>query len=103
MVLGGDKEMNDQLERLKEKRLKVLEAIKPICEAYGIDDYDYEIETYGQREVLRIYDTFIGCSCNSIFAVKQELTGYIFLSMWKERSLGAFGTQTKNEIKRYWI
>ena len=95
--------MSDQLERLKEKRLEVLEAIKPICEAYGIDDYDYEIDSYGQREVLRIGDTHIGCSCNSILAVKQELTGYIFIAMWKNRSLGAFSPQTKKVIKRYWI
>ena len=95
--------MSDQLEHLKEKRLEVLESIKPICEAYGIDDYDYEVNSHGQREVLRIYDTKIGCSCNSIHAVKQELTGYIFISMWKDRSLGAFSPQTKKEIKRYWI
>ena len=95
--------MSDQLERLKEKRLEVLEAIKPICEAYGIDDYDYEINSQGRRETLRIGNRRIGCSCNSIFAVKQELTGYIFISMWKNRSLGAFSPQTKKVIKRYWI
>lgn len=93
----------NELERLKEKRLEILEAIKPICEAYGIDDYDYEIDSYGQREVLRIGDTHIGCSGNSIHAVKQELTGYIFISMWKDRNLGAFSLQVKKMIKRYWI
>ncbi|GEM04116.1 hypothetical protein HMI01_11040 [Halolactibacillus miurensis] len=91
--------MNEQLEHLKQKRLEVLEAIKPICEAYGIDDYDYEINPQGQREILRIGNTRIGCSYNSIFAVKQELTGYIFISMWKGRSLGAFSPQTKKSLK----
>lgn len=95
--------MTDNIEYLQEKRLKVLDAIKPICEAYGIVDYDYEVDSHGQREVLRIYDTKIGCSCNSILAVKQELTGYIFIMMWKGRSLGAFAPQTKKEIKTYWM
>jgi hypothetical protein len=91
------------IEYLEEKRLKVLEEIKPICDAYGITDYDYEVRTAGQTETLRIRDTKIGCSSNSIFAIKQELTGYIFLAMWRERSLGYFDKQTKNVIKRYWL
>lgn len=95
--------MTDNINYLQEKRLEVLDAIKPICEAYGIDDYDYEVSNVGQKETLRIYSTRIGCSFNSVFAVKQELTGYIFISMWKGRSLGAFSTQTKNKIKTYWL
>lgn len=88
---------------LKTKRLEVLEAIKPICEAYGITDYDYEIKDTGQTETLRIHHTRIGCSANSVHAIKQELTGYIFLMMWRRRSLGHFETQVKNVIRTYWI
>lgn len=88
---------------LQEKRLEVLKEIEPICTAYGITDYDYEIAETGQTETLRIGKTKIRCSCNSIFATKQELTGYLFLLLWKERSLGTFETQTKNVIKRYWV
>lgn len=93
----------EDIKYLKKKRFEVLEAIKPICEAYGISDYDYEIKEKGQTETLRIYDTKIGCSANSIYAVKQELTGYIFLMMWRGRGLGYFDTQAKNYIRRYWI
>lgn len=85
------------------KRKEVLEAIKPICEAYGIEDYDYIVSEKAPREILRIYDTKIGCSDNPIFAIKQKLTGWIFINMWKGRGLGCFDTQTKNVIKRYWI
>lgn len=88
---------------LESKRLSVLEAIKPICDAYEITDYDYEVKPEGQTEILRIYDTKIGCSCNSISAVIQELTGYIFIQQWRQRSLGAFENQTKAVIKRYWL
>lgn len=89
---------------LAEKRLEVLAEIKPICEAFGIKEYDYEVDIEARTERLRIYDTKIGCSCNSISAVKNELIGYIFLNTWcRDRSLGAFGPQTKNVIKRYWI
>jgi len=81
----------------------VLDRIKPLCNAVGIDDYDYIINRDGQSETLRIYDTKIGCSSNSISAVIQELIGYIFLRNWRDRSLGNFETQTKNVIKRYWL
>ena len=91
------------MEYLEGKRLKVLEEIKPICDAYGITDYDYEVKPTGQREILRVNDTRIGCSFNSVFAIKQELTGYIFLAMWRDRGLGAFDKQTKNVIRRYWV
>ena len=89
---------------LEEKRLEVLEKIKPICEAFNITDYDYEISTEGQREVLRIYNTRIGCSSNSMSAIEDELIGWIFVNTFvKNRGLGAFKYQTLSYIKRYWI
>ena len=92
------------LEYLSNKRLEVLEVIKPICKAFNITDYDYEVKETGQREILRIGDIKIGCSCNSISAVVDELIGYIFITRWcRNRSLGTFSTQTKNVIKGYWI
>ena len=87
---------------LIKKRTEVLEKIKPICEAFGIEGYDYEIDD--GRETLRINNTGIGCSCNSISAVVDELIGYIFINTFcKNRSLGAFEKQVKNRIKEYWI
>lgn len=91
------------MEYLEIKRLEVLEAIKPICEAFNIKDYDYLIKSAGQREILRIGAVNIGCSGNSISAVIQELVGYIFIMVWRGRGLGTFDTQTKNVIRRYWI
>ncbi len=88
---------------LNQKRVIILDTIKPICEAYGITNYDYEIKETGQSEILVINGTRIGCSSNSINAVIQELTGYIFLMKWRDRYLGAFETQTCNVIRRYWI
>ena len=93
-----------KLEYLQSKRLEVLEAIKPICEAFNIKDYDYELQETGQRETLRIGEIRIGCSCNSTSAIINELIGYIFITIWcRGRSLGAFDTQSKNIIRRYWI
>ena len=88
---------------LEAKRIEVLEAIKPICEAFKINDYDYEVKDSGQRETLRIGNTRIGCSCNSISAVIDELVGYIFIMRWRDRNLGAFSVQTTNVIKKWWI
>ncbi len=91
----------EEREYLIGKRLEVLEKIKPICDAFGITDYDYEIKD--NRERLRIYDTRIGCSSNSISAIIDELVGYIFVCRFRERYLGAFKKQTFNKIKEYWV
>lgn len=89
-------------EYLEQKRIEILEKIKPICEAFKITDYDYHVEKGIER--LRIYETYIGCSLNSIDAVIDELVGYIFVKRWtRNRHLGAFQTQILNVIKRYWI
>lgn len=89
---------------LNDKRIEVLETIAPICEAFNIKDYDYIVKESGQREILRIGEIKIGCTSNSISAVVDELIGYIFITRWcRNRSLGAFKTQVKNQIMRYWI
>lgn len=92
------------IEYLKQKRIEVLEAIKPICEAFKIKDYDYIIQETGQTETLRIYDTKIGCSFNSVEAIIEELIGWIFVEIYcKERYIGAFRTQTLSAIKKDWL
>jgi len=84
-----------------DKRDKVLKAISPIMEAFDIKDYDYEVNNI--KETLRIYNTRIGCTANSIDAIIDEIIGYIFINRWcRYRSLGTFSTQAKNAIKRYW-
>ncbi len=95
--------MARDMEYLQSKRLEVLEIIKPMCEVFGIKKYDYVVSETGQSEKLVIYDTEIGCSSNSISAIVQELVGWIFITRWRDRYLGAFQTQTTNVIKRYWI
>ena len=92
----------ENTEYLQKKREEALERIKPICEAFNINDYDYEIEA--GREQLRIYDTRIGCSLNSLSAIRDELIGWIFVNTFcKNRSLGAFEKQTLNMIKQHWF
>lgn len=92
------------MEQLNKKRIEVLSAIEPIMKAFGITDYDYIVRDKGQRETLRIYDTKIGCSYNSVSAVVDEVIGYIFVKVYcKNRSIGAFKAQTLSRIKEYWI
>lgn len=86
------------------KRKEVLEEIKPYCEVFGIKNYDYFVNTKTSGEVLKLNDTYIGCTGNSMSAVIDEFIGYIIINRYcKNRSLGAFRTQTMNEIKSYWI
>lgn len=95
---------NKKIKQLQEKRQEVLEAIKPIMEAFKISDYDYEIKETGQTETLLINGQRIGGSSNSISAVIDEVIGYIFVKIYsRNRYIGAFRTQTLNIIKQYWI
>ena len=93
----------ERYNQLVEKREEVLEAIKPICEVFNLN-YDYLISTEGQTETLVLNETKIGCSCNSVEAVIDEILGYLFVTRWyHNRCLGAFETQSKNVIRRYWL
>lgn len=90
-----------------EKVKKVDEAIAPICKVFGITDYGYEVTERPSGEIselLVLNGQKIGCTCNSVSAVVDELLGYIFITRYcRNRSLGAFEKQTKNCIMRYWI
>lgn len=89
---------------LNEKREKALARVKPICDVFGIKDYDYEIDMVKGSEWLVVSGQKIGCSGNSETAIVDELIGYIFIKRWcRNRSLGAFSKQSQNVIKRYWI
>ena len=61
----------------EKKRETVLETIKPICEAFEITDYDYEIKDNGQLEMLWVEGTGIDCTRNSIAATVRTLVNYI--------------------------
>lgn len=84
----------------KEKRETVLETIKPICEAFGITDYDYIFND--EQERLIVEGTIIGCASNSIGATVRELIVFIFVQYGSDK-LGAVKTQTLNQLKRCWI
>lgn len=95
--------MGNRLEELEIKRLEVLTAIKPICEAFNLE-YDYIVKEEGQTETLVLNGQKIGCSCNSISAIINEIIGYIFVKIYcKDNWIGHFRTQTLNVIKQYWL
>ena len=85
-------------EYLESKRLKVLERIKPMCEVFGIGNYDYVIAE-GSNEYLELEGITIDCTSNSIEITVQELVGFIFIHYW-DRSLDESALR---KIKRYWI
>lgn len=90
-------------EYMKNKREKVLEVIKPICEAFDIHNYDYEVARGYPPERLVVEGQRIRCESNSIGAVVMELIGYIFVNTYaKNRSLGAFEKETLDVLKRHW-
>ena len=95
-----EEEKREKIKYLKEKRLEVLEKIKPICEVFNIE-FDYVIGKYGDfSETLILNGQNIGCSMNSISAVKEEVIGYIFVNYygrwWYHKP------QTLKHIKQYW-
>lgn len=95
--------MGNRLEELETKRLEVLKAIKPICEAFDLE-YDYLVKTDGRTETLVLNGQKIGCSFNSIQATIDEVIGYVFVKIYcKDRWIGHFKIQTLNVIKQYWV
>lgn len=82
------------------KREEILKTIKPMCDAFGITNYDYIVGADSYSETLKLDDTLINCSCDSIEAVINELIRYIVIT--RDIYLGAFDTQTKHYIKSHW-
>ena len=87
----------------EEKRVEVLTAITPICEAFGIKDFDYYIiKNYKER--LRLNNVIVCCTDNSIDAIIDEIIGYLLVKRYcHNRTLGAFEKQTLNVVKKYWV
>lgn len=67
---------------LKEKRMKVLNTVVPVLKPFGITEVDYEVNLETYQETLVIDNVKIGCTCNSIEAILQEVTGYLFIKTW---------------------
>lgn len=94
----------EKFKHYTDKKASVLRKIEPICSAYGISNFDYIIDLATDNEKLVIEGTAIGCCGNSVSAVVDELTAYIFVTRYcKNRSLGAFEKQTLKHIKSYWL
>ena len=91
----------EEMKYLQEKRLEILKAIKPICDAFGIKDYDYIVKETGIAETLRIYDTYIGCTFDSEFAVVNELIQFLVIN--RNIYLGRFAPQTSRTLSRNWL
>ena len=84
------------------KRLTVLETIKPICEAFGITDYDYIIDMPNGKERLIVEGQIIGCMCNSIGATVNELIIYIFIKSGAIDRICYFKEAVRNRLKCNW-
>ena len=89
------------------KRKKVLEVIKPIMEAFEIEDYDYICTE--SRERLCIEGTEIMCGMNSIGATVNMLIGYLFLNYYMENhTFGKIGrcnvdAVIENTLTQYYV
>lgn len=94
--------MSERIEYLKEKRKEVLKEIKQICEAFNLE-YDYIVKEEGQTETLVLNGQKIGCSMNSIYAIKNEIIGYIFATIYCHDVWWYHKPQTLKHIKKYWI
>lgn len=81
------------------KKEEVLKELGDIAKILNIE-LDYVVDD--KREYLVCDDTKI-CTCGtSIYGIRQEFFGYVFLREWRQRPIGAFDKQTRNAIRRYW-
>lgn len=99
-VIFENKQIISLEEYLNEKQIEVLKEIKPICEAFGIKNYDYIINAELYSEILKLDNTYIGCRGNSIDAIINEVLSYIIIK--RKINLGTFENQTIKYLKRYW-
>lgn len=88
--------MNEKINK-KEEVLKELGDIAKLLDI----ELDYVIDD--KREYLVCNDTKICTSCTSIYGIREEFFGYVFLQEWRNRAIGSFDKQTRNAIKRYWF
>ncbi len=65
----------------EKKRETVLETIKPICEAFEIADYNYEVKEGGRLEILWVEGTGIDCTRNSIAATVRTLVKFVLAGL----------------------
>lgn len=91
----------DMENKYKQKRERVLEVIKPICDAFEITDYDYICNS--KKEHLLIEGQEIGCRSNSIGATVMELVNYIWINIVAENRSFCFQNQCLNSLRRHWI
>lgn len=90
------------IEYLKEKKARILKEIKPLCNYFGIK-YDYVVDYDRHNETLILNGQEIGCTCNSINSVIDEVVLYVVVTrVAKNRWLGAFHRQTVNKMKQHW-
>ena len=68
-----------RISEAEDKRQTVLDTIKPICDAFGIKDYDYIITK--EKERLIVEDVEIECRDNSIGVTVMKLINYIIFGL----------------------
>lgn len=81
------------------KRDKVLERLKPIASAIGIE-IDYHDYDNDGREYLTCDGQNICTNSSSLWAIEQEFWGYVTIKKY-ERSHN-FRKHHDNVVKRYW-
>ena len=80
------------------KRERILEQIKPMCDAFRIESVDYWPE---EGEYLVLNGQKIACGGNSDYAVVNELIQYIFVTR-KMYEYYPNGERLKKKMKTYW-
>lgn len=86
---------------MKSKKEEVIEELGEIAKLLNIK-LDYVEDKEKNREYLVCDNTKICTNATSVYGIREEFFGYVFLLEWKRRYLGAFDKQTRNYIKQYW-
>lgn len=87
----------------EQKRLSVLETIKPICDVFGITSYDYEVPPKREGECLVVEGQRIGCTMDSIGAIVRELITYIFIYSGCADRLTTSHKSAVSQMTRNWL
>jgi hypothetical protein len=81
------------------KKEEVLKELQDIAKVLDVN-IDYVIDD--KREYLVCDNTKICTNASSIYAIREEFFGYVFLKEWRHRNIGSFDKQSRRAIKQFW-
>jgi len=87
-------------EFLANKRKKVINYLSSLYKPFELQKFDYVID--GNKETLVIDDVKISCQGNSMYAIKEEILGYLIVRKYTRYLPEDLVQELFKRVKRSW-